>query len=122
MIECEELKLSGIVGSGLCIAASDGQKVFAEIEASIRSGRKVCLSFQGVEDLTSAFLNCAVGQLYGKFPEQQISEMLTIRVESASDEDLILLNRVTERARDFFKHPQRHKAAAKNALGDDYGN
>ncbi len=122
MYECEELKLSGIVGSGLCVAASDGQRVFVEIESAIKSGRKVCLSFQGVEDLTSAFLNCAVGQLYGKFPEQEISEKLSIREDSASAEDLVLLHRVTERARDFFKNPKRHRAAAKNALGDDYGN
>lgn len=122
MHECEELRLSGIVGSGLCVAASDGQKVFTEIENAIKSGRRVCLSFQGVDDLTSAFLNCAVGQLYGKFPEKEISEKLSIREDSVSAEDLVLLQRVTERARDFFKNPQRHKAAAKSALGDDYGN
>lgn len=58
----------------------------------------------------------------GKFPEQEISEKLSIREESISAEDIVLLQRVTERARDFFKDPKRHKSAAKNALGDDYGN
>lgn len=122
MLECQELELSGIVGSGLCVAASDGQKVFAEIVESMKSGKKVCLSFHGVEDLTSAFLNCAVGQLYGKYPEKEISERLSIKEDSVSAQDLMLLLRVTERARDFFKDPERHKVAAKNALGDDYGN
>ena len=37
-------------------------------------------------------------------------------------EDLRLLKRVTDRAKDFFKNPERFKVAAKNALGDDYGN
>jgi len=122
MADHEELNISSIVGGGLCVAASDGQKVFAEIEDAIRSGKKVCLSFQGVEDLTSAFLNCAVGQLYGKYSEQEIRAKLSINENSVAPEDLRLLKRVTDRAKDFFKNPDRFKVAAKNALGDDYGN
>ena len=122
MADHEELNISSIVGGGLCVAASDGQKVFAEIEDAIRSGKKVCLSFQGVEDLTSAFLNCAVGQLYGKYSEQEIRAKLSINENSVAPEDLRLLKRLTDRAKDFFKNPDRFKVAAKNALGDDYGN
>ena len=122
MAEHEELEISTIVGSGLCVAASDGQKVYREIEKAIASGKVVQLSFQGVEDLTSAFLNCAVGQLYGKFSEQEIKDKLSVREDSVAPEDLMLMKRVTDRAKDFFKNPQRFKFAAKNALGDDYGN
>jgi hypothetical protein len=122
MADHEELNISSIVGSSLCVAASDGQKVFAEIEDAIRSGKCVCLSFQGVDDLTSAFLNSAVGQLYGKYSEQEIKAKLSIKEDSAAPEDLRLLKRVTDRAKDFFKNPDRFKVAAKKALGDDYGN
>ena len=122
MADHEELNISSIVGSSLCVAASDGQKVFVKIEDAIRSGKCVRLSFQGVDDMTSAFLNCAVGQLYGKYSEQDIKAKLSIKEDSVAPEDLRLLKRVTDRAKDFFKDPERFKVAAKKALGDDYGN
>jgi hypothetical protein len=54
------------------VAASDGQKVFEEIEDAISFSRSVCISFMSVKDLTTAFLNCAIGQLNKKYSEQEI--------------------------------------------------
>ncbi|MBM3300876.1 MAG: STAS-like domain-containing protein, partial [Deltaproteobacteria bacterium] len=56
-----------IVGSELCVAADDGQKVYEQIAAALKQGWGVQLSFRNVTSLTSAFLNAAVGQLYGEF-------------------------------------------------------
>jgi len=63
----ETIQIASLVGSNLCIASDDGEKVHDAIVAALRNGKKVRLSFEGVEDLTSAFLNTAVGQLYGEF-------------------------------------------------------
>ena len=75
------------------------------------------MSFRGVTDLTSAFLNVAVGQLYGEFTEEEIRAKLS--VTDASPDDLELLKRVVDRAKEFFKDPDRFTAAAKEVLGED---
>jgi len=106
-----------IVGNGHCTASEDGQNVFLAIRTKLRQGVQVSLSFSNVEDLTSAFLNAAVGQLYSEFTETQIKELLS--VVEAKQEDLALLKRVVDRAKDFFKTPERYKEAAENMLGDD---
>ncbi|MCL5126448.1 MAG: STAS-like domain-containing protein [Deltaproteobacteria bacterium] len=55
-----------IVGSPLCVASDDGEKVYERIRKAIKQGRSVALSFMNITSLTSAFLNTAIGQLYGE--------------------------------------------------------
>jgi len=59
-----------IVGSPVCVSADDGQTVHDKIAPLLRDNRKVVVSFERVETLISAFLNAAIGQLYGEFPEE----------------------------------------------------
>jgi hypothetical protein len=113
----DELCIAEVAGTGFCVASDDGEKVHARIGSAFRSGRSVRLSFRGVTDLTSAFLNVAVGQLYGEFTEEEIRAKLS--VTDASPDDLELLKRVVDRAKEFFKDPDRFTAAAKEVLGED---
>ncbi len=49
------LRVYEVVGSSLCVSSADGQKVFEQIQQTLNDGKKVRLSFQNVESLTSAF-------------------------------------------------------------------
>lgn len=104
-----------VIGSPLCVAAGDGQKVYDRLAAAIREGRHVNLSFHNVSTLTSAFLNAAVGQLYGEFSEEQIRASLSVQ-DMAAD-DLALLKRVVETAKAYFKDPERFEQAIREELG-----
>jgi hypothetical protein len=103
-----------IVGGSLCVASDDGQKVFERIAAALRDGQEVVVSFHNVTSLTSAFLNAAIGQLYGSFSEEQIRARL--RVRDMAPEDLALLKRVVDTAKAYFKDPERFKKAERAAL------
>ena len=106
-----------VVGSQLCVASDDGQKVYDRIEESLRSGRSVAVSFLNVETLTSAFLNAAVGQLYGTFKEDEIREGLS--VEDMDEGDVVTLKRVVNTAKLYFKDPARFKQTERDVLGED---
>ena len=106
-----------IVGSPLCVASSDGQKVYDRLAAVLREGRSVTLSFHNVSTLTSAFLNAAIGQLYGVFSEEQIRSLL--KVQDMQSDDLALLKRVVETAKQYFKDPQKFDQAVRDTLGDE---
>lgn len=105
-----------VVGSPYCVASGDGEKVFERLEAALRRNRNVSLSFRNVSDLTSAFLNAAVGQLYDSYKEEQIRELLS--VEDMTPEDMELLKRVVETAKKYFKDPKEFDAAVREALGE----
>ena len=113
------IRVFEVVGNGFCVASDDGQKVHDQIAIALREARKVNLSFHNVESLTSAFLNAAIGQLYGEFSEEQIKT--SISVKDMSGDDLGLLKRVVDTAKQYFKDPERFKKAREEVLedGDD---
>jgi hypothetical protein len=117
MSESIHLRIYELVGSSLCVASDDGQKVFEQIALALKDDRQVQLSFLNVESLTSAFLNAAVGQLYGQFPEDQIRRNLS--VTDIDDNDLALLKRVIDTAKIYFNSPQIFNMARQEVLGDD---
>jgi len=75
------------------------------------------LSFHNVSTLTSAFLNAAIGQLYGEFSEEQIRALL--KVQDMQSDDLALLKRVVETAKEYFKDPQKFDQAVRDELGNE---
>jgi len=94
-----------VVGSPLCVASGDGQKVYERLTAILKENRGVTLSFHNVSTLTPAFLNVAIGQLYGEFSEEKIRALL--KVQDMQPDDLALLKRVVETAKEYFKDRQR---------------
>lgn len=108
-----------IVGSPLCVASGDGELVYERVKAAMSQGKAAKLSFHNVSTMTSAFLNAAIGQLYGQFSEEKIRELLS--VENMAPEDLALLRRVVDTAKEYFREPGRFDAAVREALeeGDD---
>ena len=106
-----------VVGSPLCVASSDGQKVYDRLVVALKKGNVVKLSFRNVSTLTSAFLNAAIGQLYGELTEQQIRDLL--KLQDAQQDDLALLKRVVDTAKAYFKDPQKFDQAVRDELGDD---
>ena len=106
-----------VVGSPLCVASSDGQKIYDRLAAALKEGQSTILSFHNVSTLTSAFLNAAIGQLYGEFNEEQIRALL--KVKDMESDDLALLKRVVETAKQYFKDPQKFDQAVRDELGDE---
>jgi hypothetical protein len=60
----ERVNVFETAGENCCVAAC-GQKVYDIITAALCENKKIELSFAEVSELTPAFLNSAIGQLYG---------------------------------------------------------
>lgn len=117
MLEKIRISIFEVVGSPLCVASSDGQKVYERINTALEANRDVVLSFHNVTTLTSAFLNAAIGQLYGPFSEEQIRNLL--EVEDAEQDDLALLKRVVDNAKLYFKSPEKFNQAVREILEEE---
>ncbi len=106
-----------VVGSPLCVASSDGQKIYDRLSPALKDGHSIILSFRHVTILTSAFLNAAIGQLYGIFNEDQIRSLLN--VEDMQPDDLALLKRVVDTAKLYFADPQKFDQVIRDVLEDN---
>ena len=117
----EDIRISmfEIVGGPLCVASSDGQKVYDRLAAALKADRHVALSFNKVTTLTAAFLNAAIGQLYGTFSEEKIRSLL--KVGNVESDDLALLKRVVGNAKLYFKDPQKFDQVVRETLEDKDG-
>jgi len=111
------VRVFDVVGSPLCVSADDGQSVHDKVAPLLREGRRVAMSFDKVETLISAFLNAAIGQLYGEFPEERIRQLLSVR--DMTNEDLVLLKRVVDNAKLYFQNRKQFDQAWKEELGDE---
>ena len=116
MSEGIRISLFEIVGSPFCVASDDGQKIHYRLDVALKANREVVLSFRNVTALTAAFLNTAIGQLYGTFNEEKIHSLL--KVEDAEQDDLVLLNSVINNAKLYFKDPKRYNQAIREAIED----
>lgn len=112
------VSIARIVKGGICVAASDGNAVHDTIVGEIKKGNRIKLSFSGVTRMTTAFLNAAVGQLYGEFPEEQIRRQLAPPVD-VEPWHLNRLKLVVDRAKTFFKNPNAAKSAFLSSTGLD---
>lgn len=111
------VRVFDVVGGPLCVSADDGQAVHDKIVPLLRGGHNVAVSFEKVETLISAFLNAAIGQLYGEFPEDRIRSLLSVR--DMSQEDLALLKRVVDNAKVYFQNRKQFDQAWKEEVGDE---
>ncbi len=110
------INVFNIVGNSFCVEADDGENVFKQIFATLKAGKKVIVSFQNVEMITSAFLNSAIGQLYRDFEEKQIKD--TVKVLHLEGSDLALLKRVIDTAKLYYKDPERLEKSVNEILGE----
>lgn len=111
-----EISLFAVVGSHLCVASSDGQKVYERLVTALNKNLPVSLSFRNVSLLTSAFLNTAIAQLYGKFDETTIRELL--KVEDIEPDDTLLLKHVVSTAKLYFQDKANFEQALRKTAED----
>ncbi|MDD2267676.1 STAS-like domain-containing protein [Sulfuricurvum sp.] len=116
-MESVKINVFNIVGNGNCTLPEDGEKVFEAIKKALESNKKAMISFKNVTTITSAFLNSAIGKLYGSFEDAKLKESL--QVEDMAVEDQIILKRVVIGAKLYFKDSQRMVESIKEILGED---
>jgi hypothetical protein len=109
-----EIRTVEVVGDSICVAQDDGQRLFEVLRDALSSRRQVWLSFSGVESLTTAFLNAAIGQLLRSFESDFLHDNLKFR--DLTGEQSRLRRGVIERARLYFSDPERFEAARAQVL------
>jgi hypothetical protein len=115
-MENTTINIVNAIGDVYGVEAEDGQKVFELIIRAFGDKKKVTLSFQNIEMLTTAFLNNAVGQLYKDFQEDHIRENL--RVTDISESGKVALKRVVDTAKLYYKDPEALKRSIDEITGE----
>ena len=109
-----KISAKDVIGHDLCVASTDGDKIYDPIVKAFEDGKDVELSFEGITLITSAFLNAAIGRRYdGKYDEKIIKKSL--KCVDIERDDKILIEAVIENAQRYFSNPARYKQVIKTA-------
>lgn len=111
-----DLHVASIIESDAALTPTAGDKLFDCINESLRQQTITIIDFEGIRFITSAFLNASVGQLYAHYDSNFIKKHL--EVKNLSPDDLILLARVVERAKEYFADKDNVEAALRQVLHD----
>ncbi|MEQ6121631.1 STAS-like domain-containing protein [Reichenbachiella sp. MALMAid0571] len=104
------------IGGDGAISVDDGDMIYSKVEKAVLKNAQVILDFQNIKLITTAFLNAAIGQLYGNFSTELIKEKLSL--ENVAQEDLPTFKIVTNRAKQYFLD----KKGFENAVNDQLNN
>lgn len=111
------IPIADLVDSPFALSASAGRKVYDAIQAELSAGRSVVLDFSGVENATTVFLNNAVGQLYGHYPEAEIEKRLQVRNAAGSLGSLLKL--AVRNAKAYFADRDAAEARDRELVSED---
>jgi hypothetical protein len=117
MSEPIQIRVLEVVGRPLAVDTVDGQRVHDKIAPLLRQGTKVQLSFAGINMVITAFLNAAIGQLYGEFPEDKVDSL--VEVSSLLPMFQSTLDKSRELSKAYFRDPERLKKAIQEVMGNE---
>lgn len=93
-----------------------GDEIYELIIDGFSRQEKVYLDFSDMTTILSTFLNNAIGTLYKDYTSEFLNENL--KIENLCKDDLFILKRVINRAKDFYAKPQLVQSALDNHLND----
>ena len=74
----EQILISKIINGEFAVSPEDGKAVYELIYDQIKKKNKVDLDFTGIDIMTTAFLNNAIGALYKNFSGEELNRYLSM--------------------------------------------
>lgn len=105
------------IGGSAAVSQDDGQILYDKISTLIHKEFKVCVDFNNITLIISTFLNSAIGQLYNEFSIDEIKQYL--EVKNMDSENMSLLKKVVDRAKEYFDNPQMIDDSIKKVIDDE---
>ena len=106
-----------LIGEDAAISTEDGNSLYERVEKAIDKGANVAISFKNIHLMTTAFLNAAIGQLYGKYSSEILNKQLEIL--DLGDTDKEVLRNVIRVAKEYFKNKEQVGKRIDEELSDD---
>ncbi|WP_456273613.1 STAS-like domain-containing protein [Bacillus sp. AK031] len=111
------LKVKDVINSKFAVSPENGDKVYTLLRESIEHNKVTVLSFEEMDQITTAFLNHAIAKLYNNFSSDQLNQF--IKVTDMDTYDRYLLMKVIERAKLNIQSSDESLEDIKDAFGNE---
>lgn len=110
------LKVNDIIDSNIAVSSKKGELLLEKIKEALVKEDKVVVDFEGISDLTTAFLNVAIGHLYTSYSRVILNSKLELI--NMDELDSYLLSQVIERVKMNEEEEAEFTALIKEVLND----
>lgn len=113
----KEIKISlfeQVAGSAV-VSSEDGDLLFKRLLKALENDMQVIIDFTNIELVSASFLNVTMGQLYNQYDSFFLDKH--IKFENIVEEDIILIKKVVERAKEYFQNKEKVEKGIKEVLG-----
>jgi hypothetical protein len=114
-----ELVIKNIIDNDFAVSPKEGQKIFDIINNELSKENTITIDFKGVNAMTTAFLNSAIGQLYSK--DEYTSDFLRakLNVVNITQFQKKQLTMVIDVAKNFFNRKDDFRHVKESLNGDN---
>ena len=114
-----QILIKDVINTNFAVTTEDGNTIFELLVFNLSKENTVSLDFDGINLMTTAFLNSAIGQLYSidKYSSDFLNNNL--KLVNVQEQDKPLFALVVKRAKEYFANKQGFE---KNTNDSIYGN
>jgi hypothetical protein len=112
------IRVTDFTGGPFAVSATDGQALYAQIAPVLAVGKRVSVSFAGVEVTMGAFLNAAFGALCESFSDDTVRDL--VAVGDLSPDGCAATHRSIQNARRYYTHRAAYDAAWAEEMGEQH--
>jgi len=98
------VSIRNIIHSPFAVSSEDAKKVYEALRKELQCGHNIELSFDGIDDFISSFLNASVGRLYNSEFDYDMLDK-SVSAKGLDDKDMNIYLSVIERAKFYYKDP-----------------
>jgi hypothetical protein len=112
-----DINIKSFLDGNTALAPSKGYPIHDVIKEHLDNRQIVYLDFKDMELMTTAFLNAVIGKLYSEFTSDYLNTYVKIKYISQSD--AVLLKKVIDTAKLYFKDPEAFDYHMKKTFKDE---
>jgi hypothetical protein len=114
-----QILIKDVINTNFAVTTEDGNTIFELLDSNLSKNNAVSLDFQGINLMTTAFLNSAIGQLYSIDKYSSAFLNSNLKLVNVQEQDKPLFALVVKRAKEYFANKQGFE---KNTNDSIYGN
>jgi len=111
------IKIADHISLNKGITPDEAEPIYNMEMEAFHNGQKVVLDFDGIEMLTTAFLNVIIGNLYKDYNSEELRMMLAFN--HLDDATAIRIKKVTTNAKSFYKDEKVYSQIIEEIINED---
>ena len=108
------IAIKDVINCRYAVSSADGDLVYEKITEALDNNQQVIVSFKDISLVVFAFLNTAIGKLYGQYREEEIDQR--VMYTDINHLDHMTINAIADNAISYYRDPEKYRQQHQEAM------